>query len=433
MKAIINVRIYDYQNYIENGFVVFDKEIVKVGKMSDFKDEDYQTIDGKGQLLLPNFVCNHSHIYSIFARGLALPFSPQNFLQILEQMWWKIDAQLDNKGTFYSGICAGKEFIENGVTTIIDHHASGADIIKSLTNLKKSLVDILGLRAILCFETSDRYPIDQCIKENISFMRRYHTDHVAGLFGMHASMTLSNKTLASVSRHLNGEPIHIHVAESQMDEDDSLEKYNMTIMERLEKYNLVNPNSLIVHGVTISDKELDIVAKHGAYMVVNTTSNMNNAVGLPDINNYLNHGIKVLVGNDGLSSTMANEYLNAYYTTHHLNGTPLAMGLVQILDMINNSYEYVSKILNIKIGRIQKGYVSDFMLLPYKPFTEMDQNNAFGHIFYGVYPSLKPNDVYASGKCLLRNRKLLSKKVEKLFGESGQESLRLWKRVKEGN
>ena len=31
MKAIINVRIYDYQNYIENGFVVFDKEIVKVG------------------------------------------------------------------------------------------------------------------------------------------------------------------------------------------------------------------------------------------------------------------------------------------------------------------------------------------------------------------------------------------------------------------
>ena len=168
-------------------------------------------------------------------------------------------------------------------------------------------------------------------------------------------------------------------------------------------------------------------------MVVNTTSNMNNAVGLPDINNYLNHGIKVLVGNDGLSSTMANEYLNAYYTTHHLNGTPLAMGLVQILDMINNSYEYVSKILNIKIGRIQKGYVSDFMLLPYKPFTEMDQSNAFGHIFYGVYPSLKPNDVYASGKCLLRNRKLLSKKVEKLFGESGQESLRLWKRVKEEN
>ena len=433
MKAITNVRIYDYDRYIENGYVVFDQKILKAGPMSEFKDNGYQIIDGKGQLLLPNFVCNHAHIYSIFARGLALPFHPNNFLEILEQMWWKMDAKIDNETTYYSGICAGKEFVENGVTTIIDHHASGTDIIKSLTMLKKSLVDVLGLRAILCFETSDRYPVDKCIKENISFMKRYNNEHIAGLFGMHASMTLSNKTLASVNRQLKGGPIHIHVAESQMDEDDSLEKYGTTILERLEKYNLVNENSLIVHGVTISDKELEIVKKHNAYMVVNTTSNMNNAVGLPNVDNYLKHGIKVLVGNDGLSSNMANEYMNVFYTTHLYNKTPLAMGLGEVLDMINNSYEYVSKMLNIKLGRIAKDYEADFMLLPYKPFTQMDNSNAFGHLFYGVYPALKPNDVYASGKCLLRNRKIVSQKVNKLFAESKEVADKLWTRIKEEN
>ena len=431
MKAIINVRIYDYQHYIENGYVLFDKKIEQVGPMSSFKDKGYQVIDGKGQLLLPNFVCNHAHIYSIFARGLSLPFHPNNFLEILEQMWWKMDAQIDNNVTYYSGICAGKEFIENGVTTIIDHHASGTDISKSLTMLKKSLVDALGLRAILCFETSDRYPVDKCIKENASFINKYHNEHIAGLFGMHASMTLSDKTLASVSRHLKGAPIHIHVAESQMDEDDSLKKYNTTIMERLEKHNLVNENSLIVHGVTISDKELEIVSKHKAYMVVNTTSNMNNAVGLPNVNNYLKHGIKVLVGNDGLSSNMANEYMNVFYTTHLYNGTPLAMGLGEILDMINNSFEYVSKMLNIKLGRIEKDYEADFMLLPYKPFTKMDESNAFGHLFYGVYPALKPNDVYASGRCLLKNRKITLKKVTDLYDKAIEVSSNLWVKIKE--
>ena len=431
MKAIINVRIYDYQNYIENGYVLFDKKIEQVGPMSSFKDKGYQVIDGKGQLLLPNFVCNHAHIYSIFARGLSLPFHPNNFLEILEQMWWKMDAQIDNNVTYYSGICTGKEFIENGVTTIIDHHASGTDISKSLTMLKKSLVDALGLRAILCFETSDRYPVDKCIKENASFINKYHNEHIAGLFGMHASMTLSDKTLASVSRHLKGAPIHIHVAESQMDEDDSLKKYNTTIMERLENHNLVNENSLIVHGVTISDKELEIVSKHKAYMVVNTTSNMNNAVGLPNVNNYLRHGIKVLVGNDGLSSNMANEYMNVFYTTHLYNGTPLAMGLGEILDMINNSFEYVSKMLNIKLGRIEKDYEADFMLLPYKPFTKMDESNAFGHLFYGVYPALKPNDVYASGRCLLKNRKITLKKVTDLYDKAIEVSSNLWVKIKE--
>ena len=431
MKAIINVCIYDYNRYIENGYVIFDKKIVKAGPMSEFKNNGYRVIDGKGQLLLPNFVCNHAHIYSIFARGMSLPFNPHNFLEILEQMWWKMDAKIDNETTFYSGICAGKEFIENGVTTIIDHHASGTDILKSLTMLKKSLVDVLGLRAILCFETSDRYPAKDCIKENISFMNRYQSDHVVGLFGMHASMTLSDKTLSMVSKQLKDSPIHIHVAESQMDVYDSLDKYQMTIMERLDKYGLVNPNSLIVHGVAISDKELDIVSKRKAYMVVNTTSNMNNAVGLPNIKNYLDHGIKVLVGNDGLSSNMANEYMNAYYVTHLYNKTPTAMGLDAILAMINNSYDYVSNMLNIKLGRIDKDYEADFMLLPYQPFTKMDNSNAFGHLFFGIYPALKPNDVYASGRCLLKNRKLVSKKANALFDKSQKVSEDLWKRIKE--
>ena len=124
MKAIINARIYDYENYIENGYVVFDKKIVKVGKMSEFKNDGYNIIDANGQLLLPNFVCAHSHIYSIFARGLSLPFNPKNFQEILDQMWWKLDSQIDNEITYYSGIAAGSEFLLNGVTTIIDHHAS---------------------------------------------------------------------------------------------------------------------------------------------------------------------------------------------------------------------------------------------------------------------------------------------------------------------
>ena len=431
MKAIINVRIYDYKNYIENGFVIFDEKIRKVGKMSEFKNDGYEVIDGNGQLLLPNFVCNHAHIYSIFARGLALPFNPHNFVEILEQMWWKMDAKIDNKTTYYSGICAGKEFIENGVTTIIDHHASGTDIIKSLTMLKKSLVDDLGLRALLCFETSDRYPVDKCIKENISFMDKFKSDHVRGLFGMHASMTLSDKTLKAVARKLGDNPIHIHVAESEMDENDSFIKYHMSIMERLDKFGLVNPNSLIVHGVSISDKELDIVHKNSAYMVVNTTSNMNNAVGIPNVRNYLEHNIKVLVGNDGLSSNMATEYLNVLYTTHLYNKTPLGLGLGEVLEMINNSFDYVSKMLGIKLGKIEKDYESDFLLVPYKPFTEMNSGNAFGHVFYGLYPSFRPNDVYASGKLLLKNRKIVSRKVNRLFDEANEVSKDLWRRIKE--
>lgn len=431
MKALINVRIYDYENYIENGYVIFDKTIVDVGQMSNFQNNGYQIIDGKGKMLLPNFVCAHSHIYSIFARGLALPFNPHNFQEILDQMWWKLDSKIDNKITYYSGIAAGSEFLLNGVTTVIDHHASGTDIIGSLNELKKSLVNVGHLRAILCFETSDRFPIKDCIKENTSFAARNHNEHVAGLFGMHASMSLSNESYKLISKKLKDVPIHIHVAESDMDEADCEQKYNMNIIERLDKYHLINKDSLIVHGVHIKDEELDIVKKRGAYMVVNTTSNLNNAVGIPDINNYLSKNIPVMFGNDGLSSSMATEYLNAYYLTHLKNSNPTAMNLGTIIDIINNAYKYVSDRLGIRIGKIKKSFVSDFMLVNYTPFTEMNDSNAFGHLFFGLFPNFKPVDVYIDGLRVVHNQELTSKKLKNELIESRKYSKELWNKVKE--
>ena len=431
MKALVNVRIFDYKQYIENGYVVFDEVIHEVGEMNNFKNKGYQVVDGKGQLLMPNFVCAHSHIYSIFARGLALPFNPHNFQEILDQMWWKLDSKIDNPITYYSGIAAGSEFLLNGVTTIIDHHASGIEILGSLSSLKKALDNTLHLRSILCFETSDRYPVDECIKENISFANRYHTSTVSGLFGMHASMSLSENTLKKVSRKLKGLPIHIHVAESDMDVVDCETKYKTTIVERLDKHGLVSKDSLIVHGVYISDKELDIVKSREAYMVVNTTSNLNNAVGITDIKKFLDKGIPVMIGNDGLSSSMATEYLNAMYLTHLKNASPTALNIGYIKNMINNAYDYVGRRLNIKIGKIEKTYVSDFMLLPYTPFTEMNESNAFGHIFYGLFPNFKPSDVYVSGKQLVKQRMLTSKKVKEEVIKSREYSKELWKRVKE--
>ena len=431
MKALINVRIFDYEKYLENGYVVFDEVIHEVGEMKDFKNKGYQVIDGKGQLLMPNFVCAHSHIYSIFARGLVLPFNPKNFQEILDQMWWKLDSKIDNKITYYSGIAAGTEFLLNGVTTIIDHHASGTEIVGSLSSLKKALDNTLHLRSISCFETSDRYPVKDCIKENIRFANRYHTSHVSGLFGMHASMSLSEKTLKDVSRKLKELPIHIHVAESEMDEEDSMNKYHTDIISRLDKYGLINKDSLIVHGVHISDSELDIVKARGAYMVVNTTSNLNNAVGIPDIKKYLDKKIPVMIGNDGLSSSMATEYLNAMYLTHLKNNSPTAMNIGHILDIINNAYEYVGRRLGIKIGKIRDSYVSDFMLVPYTPFTKMDKSNAFGHVFYGLFPNFKPAEVYVDGKALVRNYKLVSKKAQQELIASKAVSEELWRRVKE--
>lgn len=429
MKAIINARIYDYVNYIESGYVLFDKRIIKVGPMSEYENAGYEEIDFAGDLLLPGFVCNHAHIYSIFARGLILPFNPKNFQDILDQMWWKLDAKLTNELTYYSGIAAAYEFLLNGVTTVIDHHASG-EILGSLEKLSRAVSGVANMRGLYCFETSDRYNVDECIQENVTFAANNESDKVRGLFGMHASMSLSDETLELISKK-NEFPIHVHVAESDMDEMDAANKYKTDIISRFDKHGLIKKDSLIVHGVFLSEDELKIIKDRKAYMVVNTTSNMNNAVGLPDVKAYLEHDIPVMVGNDGLNSNMASEYMNVFYTSHLKNKQPTKLNLGDVLNMIKTSYKYISNTFSIKLGEIQKEYEADFLRVKYTPFTKMDITNAFGHIFYGTFPNFKPSSVFIGGELQVENYKVVNKELVKEFAKCNKYSNQLWNSLKE--
>src|SRR5689334_18076896 len=69
-----------------------DGSIGKVGKVAA-RDE---SIDAGGRLVMPALINAHSHLYSTFARGIALEgYAPQNFSGILKKLWWQLDKALN--------------------------------------------------------------------------------------------------------------------------------------------------------------------------------------------------------------------------------------------------------------------------------------------------------------------------------------------------
>ncbi|WP_206076244.1 hypothetical protein [Marinitoga lauensis] len=77
---------------------------------------------------------------------MSVEFNPESFSDILKQLWWRMDSKIDLETTYYSGLVSGIEFIKNGITTFIDHHASGTAIRGTLDELKKGTCDEIGLR-----------------------------------------------------------------------------------------------------------------------------------------------------------------------------------------------------------------------------------------------------------------------------------------------
>ena len=429
-KAIVNAMVYDFDRFYENGYVVFDDTILASGDMQDFKEKGHETIDGKGHLVMPSLIVGHTHIYSTFARGWMNAFKVENFMDILEGQWWKLDRSLKKESIYHSGIVNAVDHVKNGVTTIIDHHASGS-VKGSLETLKKAVVDDVGLRGMFAFETSDRFNVDECLEENRSFLKRHQNETVSGHFGLHASLSLSEETLERVRERQGDSPIHIHVGESVMDQNDSLKQYGERVVTRLHRHGLLTKDSILTHALHVSDSERTLIKENDCVVALNPSSNMNNGVGIPDYPALREKGVRTIVGNDGLSSSVTTEYLNLLYASHALKGTPEAMGLDDIQKIIDDTYDYASRRFGIKLGRFQKGYEADLLMLPYTPPTPIHKDNALGHLFFGCFNSFKPRNVFVGGKIVVKDYEV-SETLQKTYQQAKAHAQDLWQRIEEG-
>ncbi|NJN96023.1 MAG: amidohydrolase family protein, partial [Anaerolineales bacterium] len=221
-----------------------DDTIVEVGRTADLQHKYPQAeqLDAAGKIVMPGMICGHTHFYGAFARGMAIPGAPpENFMQILERLWWKVDRALTLEDSKYSALVGLVDAIRHGTTTLIDHHASPNHIDGSLDALAEAATES-GLRVGLCYEVTDRNGPDGAlagIAENVRFLKRLQSSpdpKLGASFGLHAAFTVSDDTLDACVEASKGlaTGFHIHVAEDKADESDSLKKYGMRVAERLE-------------------------------------------------------------------------------------------------------------------------------------------------------------------------------------------------------
>jgi cytosine/adenosine deaminase-related metal-dependent hydrolase len=255
-----------------------------------------------------------------------------------------------------------------------------------------------------------------------------HTGHTGSMFGLHASMSLSQESLKKVSEVLGDYPIHIHVAESMDDVQDCYKKYNTGILERLDRYGLLNKNSILAHCVHINEEEAALIAERGCYIALNPTSNMNNAVGLPDFELFKRHKIKCISGNDGLGANITRDYLNILFSMKNRLGSPTKFSMDDLVQIIKNGYEFISSSLNIKLGRIEKGYKADFVVIPYNPPTPISKDNILGHVIFGIFDGFRPKQVWISGMQLIKDYEPTFE-VEDTLEEVRIEAAKVWERL----
>lgn len=398
-----------------------------------------KTMDAGGQYVMPGGICAHTHFYGAFARGMAIPGpAPKDFPEILQKLWWPLDRSLDAEGVRYSALVCLVDAIKHGTTTLIDHHASPNFIDGSL-DLIADAVDKSGLRGVLCYEVTDRDGVERAnagINENVRFLKRLAADphpRLAGTFGLHASLTLSGATLQACRAAVpEGTGFHVHTAEHESDEYDSLQKSNMRVIDRLQKHNILGPKTITAHGVHFDGREMEILKDTETWLSHQPRSNMNNGVGVAQIESMLRMGIKVCLGNDGFTNSMWDEWKTAYllHKIHHRDPRRMGGYDVQQMAIYNNSALAGVFFPDTSIGQIVPGAAADLIFVDYHPFTPLTDGNLPWHIIFGFQQSMVTSTMVA-GKFLMKNRELLTLDEAEIAARAREIAPRIWKKYEE--
>lgn len=426
----------------DGALLLRDGRIVAIGDSQTMPLEypEIKTMDAGGQLVMPGNICAHTHFYGAFARGMAIPGPPmKDFPEILERLWWRLDRSLTMEDVEYSALVCLVDAIKHGTTTLIDHHASPNAIAGSL-DVIAGAVEKAGLRAGLCYEVTDRNGQEGAqagIDENVRYLKALKDDNsglLSGTFGLHASLSLSDETLANcvdaASELDTG--FHIHVSEHEADEYDSLFKYDKRTVNRLALAGILGPKSIVAHAIHVDPVEKNMLKDTGTWVTHQPRSNMNNAVGAADIEGMLRLGIPVCLGNDGFSNNMWAEWNTAYLLHKVVHRDPRRANGMDIAQMAIYNNAALAGVFwpGLPIGRLEVGAAADIILVDYQPTTPLTAGNLPWHIIFGFEVDAVTATIVA-GRILMRDRQLLTLDEAEITARSRELARGVWQRFEE--
>jgi cytosine/adenosine deaminase-related metal-dependent hydrolase len=353
-------------------------------------------LDCRNCRLEPGRINAHTHIYSGLAPfGMPEPkVPPENFVQILERIWWRLDRALDESSLRASARYYAAEALLAGTTTLIDHHESPNLIDGSLDILADACQEI-GIRALLCYGATERNGAREEARQGLAECQRFIQDNrrplVKGVVALHASFTVSDETIAEAAEFCRklDTVMHVHVAEDGF----------AGPLERLLAFDALPAGSILAHCVHCGTSQVRSADTRGLWIVQNPRSNRGNRVGYPGA---LGSSQRVAIGTDGYPARMEEEAL-ALQEEAELHGDDLQAARSRLAA----GYQLAAERLGVALAPLATGGTADVVAR---------DNEGVRH-------------VVVDGELVVQDGELLTADIEEIRAHAKEQAAKLWERM----
>jgi 8-oxoguanine deaminase len=324
-NAQLLVTMDDHRREIpEGGLFIRDGFIEQVGQTSDLPATADEVIDLCGHIVLPGLVNTHHHFYQTLTRAVPAAQNANlfNWLTTLYPIW----ARMTPDDIRISTQTALAELALSGCTTASDHlylFPNGSKLDDEIDAASAVGIRLHASRGSMSLgQSKGGLPPDSVVdtEEHIladseRLIQRYHDPKPGAM----VQIVLAPCSPFSVTGELMkqsaemarkyGVHLHTHLAETQDEEQFTIEKFGYRPVAYMQSVDWVGPDVWYAHSVHVSKEEIEVYAREGCGVAHCPSSNMRLASGIAPLREYMKAGVKVGLGVDGSASNDSSHML----------------------------------------------------------------------------------------------------------------------------
>lgn len=365
-----------------------------------------ETIDARGQIVLPGLINTHTHAPMVMYRGLADDLALSDWLQ---NYIFPAEAKTVSPGFVRIGTrLAVLEMIESGTTAYADMYYFEEEIAKATR--EAGLRGVLG-QTIIRFPAPDaKTPAEGLVRAE-AFLNAFRNDSlIVPAVAPHAMYTLDAAMLqasAALARRYDA-PVLIHLAETEDEVKASREAHRTTPTGYLESIGFWGPRTLAAHGVWVTDDDIEILRRRHVGVSHNPESNMKLASGAAPVTKYLRAGVALGLGTDGAASNndldMFEAMRQAALLAKLVTGDPTAVPAQAALDLATIGGARALG-LDRLTGSLERGKRADLIAVSTAAARQTPMYDPVSHLVY-VARGDDVRTTIVNGRVLMDERKV---------------------------
>lgn len=369
--------------------------------------EPAETVSRPQAALVPGLVNAHAHNPMTLLRGIADDLPLKVWLQ---QHIWPIEGAVMGPDYVGDGVTLAIAEMLRGGTTCVNENYFFPDV-QAATYKRHGFRARVGL-PVIDFPSAWAKSDDEYFDRAGEVHDQWRGDPlVATAFAPHAPYTVDDANFERV-RMLADQldvPVHLHLHETALEVQQSVEEHGQRPIARLDRLGLVNDRLIAVHMTQLTEAEIHLCAERGVSVVHCPESNLKLASGFCPACALQRAGVTLAIGTDGAASNndldMFGETRTAAILAKAVAGDAAGFDAFTALRAATLAGAMAIGLDHL-VGSIQPGKQADLACIDLSALETQPLHHVVSQIVYATGRH-QVSDVWIAGQRKLRDRVLV--------------------------